>query len=332
MQERRTFCEECRKDVIYRVEEILLTNELKGEAYEFIGKKAICIKCGAEVYIAEIEDYNLNALYDAYREKNNIISTDKIIEISQKYNIGKRPISLLLGWGEVTFSRYCEGYIPTKHYAETLQKLYDDPHYYLELLEANKEKLPSQRTYEKSKQTTEKLLGVTKEPLSKIDIVSDYMLCKCGDVTPLTLQKALYYVQGFFFAFKGEFLFEDDCQAWVHGPAYPKIYERYRSNGYEPIDGDDVCDESELTTFEKAIVDSVIRNFCCYSGKVLESFTHSEEPWLKSRGDLPAAVASNEPISKVLIGKYFLDVKKRYSMLNPTDIEVYSKDLFNRLN
>ena len=305
--------------------EILIKSELKGTSYEYIGKMAVCEDCCAEVYVAEIEDYNLKALYDEYRRTNGIISTEKIVEIPHKYNIGKRPLSLLLGWGEMTFSRYCEGYIPTKQYAEKLQKIYDDPNYYLILLESNQANLPSKMGYEKSKSATEKLLGVDDEQLSKIDVIIDYLLCRCGDITPLTLQKALYYIQGFYFAFTGEFLFKEDCQAWVHGPAFPKIYDQYKKNGYDPISESEVCDESELMTFEKAIVDSIIRNFCCYSGKILESFTHSETPWLKARGNLLPDAPSNIPIPKEMIGEYFIEIKKRYNMLTPADIRIYFK-------
>lgn len=67
-----TFCEECRTDVAYKEFEIMIQNELKCDIYEYRGKKAICDKCGSEVYVAEIEDYNLMALYDAYRKKFNL--------------------------------------------------------------------------------------------------------------------------------------------------------------------------------------------------------------------------------------------------------------------
>ncbi len=69
-------------------------------------KIAYCEECKAEIYIPEIDDFNLKALYDTYRKENNIISLEKIIEIPKLYDIGKRPLSLLLGWGEQTFTRY----------------------------------------------------------------------------------------------------------------------------------------------------------------------------------------------------------------------------------
>ncbi len=331
MNEKIAFCEECRKDVTYREQEVILQNILKGENYEYTGKKAICDECGLEVYVAEIEDYNLKSLYDTYRKKNLIISLDKILEIPEKYGIGKRPLSLLLGWGEMTFSRYCDGDMPTKQYSDILQRIYDDPSYYRSILMNSKDNLKSPAAYEKSKRTTDELLNGKKSPFGKINIVIDYLLCKCEDITPLALQKALYYVQGFYFAFKEEFIFNEDCEAWAHGPVYPEIYHRYSFYRFDPIEGSKRCDETALTIYEKTVIDSVIKNLCCYSGKVLEDFTHSEEPWLKTRGDLPVSAASSRIINKQVISKYFKTVKEIHNMINPADIKFYSTKMFEQI-
>jgi putative zinc finger/helix-turn-helix YgiT family protein len=332
MLERMTFCEECRRDVAYTEIEVAMQNELKGETFEYTGKQAVCAECGSEVYVAEVEDYNLKALYDAYRKKNSIIALEKILEIPEKYGIGKRPLSLLLGWGEMTFSRYCDGDMPSKQYSDILKHIYDDPAFYRSILENNKDKLKSPTTYEKSKRITDALLGTVNTPLTKIEQVIEYLLCKCEDITPLALQKALYYIQGFYFAFIEEYVFEDDCEAWAHGPVYPEVYRKYSSYRFDPIEGGETCDDSVLTNYEKAVIDSVIKNLCCYSGKILEGFTHAEEPWLKTRGDLPVTAASSRIIHKKLIGDYFKTVKEHFAMINPADIEIYSKKMFERLN
>lgn len=103
MNDKNTFCEECRKDVNYVVVEKEMEGTIKGTKYIYIGKEARCEECGSEVYIPEINDSNLKALYDVFREKNDIVSLDIILDIPKKYDIGKRPFSLLLGWGEQTF-------------------------------------------------------------------------------------------------------------------------------------------------------------------------------------------------------------------------------------
>jgi len=330
MNEKMTFCEECRKDVAYSVESVSMKGTLKGEEYSYTGKKTICAECSTEVYVAKIEDENLKALYDVYRQKNSIISLEKILEIPQKYIIGKRPLSLLLGWGEMTFTRYCDGDMPTKQYSDMLQRIYDEPTFYLSLLEENKKNLKSQTAYKKSKRATVELLGGQKTDVSKVDEVIEYLLFKCEDITPLALQKALYYVQGFNYAFMDSFMFTEDCEAWVHGPVYREIYNRYSGYRFDPIECNDEFHVSVFTDAEKAVIDSVIQNFCCYSGKILERFTHTELPWIKTRDNLPTDAHSNRKIRKETIGEYFTAVKQKYNMLTPNDIENYAQVMFSR--
>ena len=90
-------------------------------------KEAFCAECGSHIYVAEISDTNLRALYDVYRQANGIIALAMIREIPMKYAIGKRPLSLLLGWGEQTFSRYYDGDMPTKQYSDILVRIYNEP-------------------------------------------------------------------------------------------------------------------------------------------------------------------------------------------------------------
>jgi uncharacterized phage-associated protein len=325
------FCEECRDEVEYTVTEVPMVGTIKGIEYRYTGKEARCIGCNTRIYVPEINDSNLKALYDVYRQENGIVSLDVILAIPEKYAIGKRPLSLLLGWGEQTFSRYCDGDMPTKQYSEILTRVYEDPMYYAELLESGKGNLKSQASYEKSRKVLDVLLGVSGTDSSKIDIAIRYLLSQCEDITPLALQKALYYIQGFYHAFYNTFLFTENCEAWIHGPVYRDIYFRYRDYRFDPIAENTVFDDSILTASEKAVFDSVVNNLCCYSGKILERFTHSETPWLDARGELPLSVSSDRIIPQDSIAAYFAAVKTKYNMMKPNDIRVYALDMFESI-
>ena len=327
----KTFCEECRNDVEYTTASVPMTGTIKGKAYHYTGTEARCADCGNLVFVPEISDDNLRSLYNVFREENGIVSLDVICAIPEKYDIGKRPLSLLLGWGELTFSRYCDGDIPTRQYSDILQRIYNEPQFYSVLLEANKANLKSQRTYEKTRRAVDALLSVDAPSNSKINTVIQYLLYQCEDITPLALQKALYYIQGFHFAFYRTFLFSEDCQAWTHGPVYRDIYFRYRDYRFDPIEKTTTFDTSVFSASEKAICDSVINNLCCYSGKILERFTHNEAPWLTTRGDLPDSAPSDRIIEKSVIGSYFDAVKAKYNMVNPRDIKDYAQDMFQQL-
>jgi putative zinc finger/helix-turn-helix YgiT family protein len=328
----KIFCPECRTDTTYTVKSQKLKSDLKGQEYEYDGHIAYCVNCGNEVWVSELSDANLDALYSVYRKQNNLITPKMIVEILDKYNIGKRPLSLLLGWGEHTVSRYLEGGIPSKDYSDEFMKIYNEPDYYLSLLERNKSNLASQLTYSKSRSAAEKYLGLNNKTPSTIDIAVRYLLYKSEDITHLSLQKALYYIQGFYFAFNNEFLFSEDCEAWVHGPVYRSVYYKYSDYKYEEIEKPIFIDDSIFTNMEKLLFDSVVRYFCCFSGKILEDFTHMETPWLRARKDLKINESSDRIIPKEDIGRFFVEKKDKYGMTHPGDISMYSLDMFNKVN
>ena len=126
---------------------------------------------------------------------------------------------------------------------------------------------------------------------------------------------------------------KNDCQAWSHGPVYNEVYSKYKNFGYNPIDLTISYEASQfdISSSEKEILDTVIRNFGCYSGRILEKMTHSEHPWLAARNGLSDDIPSNEIIKKDLIADYFEQVKCKYNMLSTSDVSDYSKDLFEKL-
>lgn len=281
--------------------------------------KSICINIFWYIWVGFVE---------------RLISVSEMELILDKYDIGKRPLSLLLGWGEGTLTRYLDGDIPTKQYSDTLKTILNDPKDMKKLLEENKDSI----TDVAYKHCSEALMDIEKENFitvkseDKIDHVVKYLLVSCSDITPLALQKLLYYAQGFFKAFTGEYLFHNNCEAWVHGPVYRSMYYKYKNYGYNPIEENE-CDytDIELAKIEKEILDSVIRNFGCYSGKVLEKMTHAEMPWSITRAGLRDDESSDRIIEKDLIRKYFEAIKLKHNMLNISDISDYSTDLFNKL-
>ncbi|HAB65833.1 MAG TPA: hypothetical protein DCE23_00550 [Firmicutes bacterium] len=120
---------------------------------------------------------------------------------------------------------------------------------------------------------------------------------------PLKLQKLLYLAQGFSFAFYDRELFEDNIEAWVHGPVVPIVYHEYSSFKYNPISMN-----YELNDFSKDdqdVLNYVKDNYAKYDSKFLEEMTHNQEPWLMSRDGLDPDEKSDKTISKSAIASYF---------------------------
>ena len=120
---------------------------------------------------------------------------------------------------------------------------------------------------------------------------------------PLKLQKLLYFAQGFSYAFYVKELFNDDFEAWVHGPVIPSIYHEYKNYEYNPIDLN--YDLKEFSDDVIDLLEYVKKNYAKYDAKYLEEITHKEEPWLLSRTGLDPDERSDKTIPKSNIAAYF---------------------------
>ncbi|MFE4115795.1 Panacea domain-containing protein [Priestia sp. YIM B13448] len=122
-------------------------------------------------------------------------------------------------------------------------------------------------------------------------------------ITPLKLQKLVYYSQGWHMALNnGEPLFDDDILAWEHGPVVSELYFDYKHYGYltinpQPFSNITTKNKKIFSNKQLEILKAVWDSYGEYDGKYLEELTHQEEPWLTTN--------RNEIIKKQKIKSYF---------------------------
>ncbi|MDW7650370.1 MAG: DUF4065 domain-containing protein [Bacillota bacterium] len=132
-----SYCCYCDDDFPVEIKEVSQENVIKGQKVEAVVRHAYCTNCTQEVYIAEINDENLRIIDEKYRLDHNIVLVSEIEELLEKYNIGAKPMSLLLGWGEATLPRYLKGQIPNREHSDRLKKI-RNPYCLLEIFQQNK--------------------------------------------------------------------------------------------------------------------------------------------------------------------------------------------------
>ena len=313
------YCPVCHKTVIFSMQSKEQVGVVKGIEYIYMANIAHCDTCGEELDV--FNDENLKALYDVYREAHKLISLERIQKIPVMYGIGKRALSLLLGWGELTFSRYYDGYLPTKQYSDVLQMLYDNPLHFRAILEESKNSI-NKAAYQKSRLAIQKLLSVDPAPIMK---VAGYLQQKKNDLSSYRLQKLLYYIQGVSATFRPEPIFLDPCEAWENGPVYREVFHKFRNNAIDDILGDLLTDD------EKESINCVLECFGRYDGDTLVLFTHNETPWLKARSNLPADAPSNNIIPLESIVEYFSKVRDDYKMTSIMDMKQYAQHMFQHV-
>lgn len=124
-------------------------------------------------------------------------------------------------------------------------------------------------------------------------------------ITPLKLQKILYYAQGYYLAMTSNALFKEDFEAWAHGPANPKIYDKYKDFGYGAIDEPNIKDIPKLDKSISEFLSDIWNTFGIYDGKYLEELTHNEEPWINARKGYAPGEICNVVIKKSDMETFF---------------------------
>ena len=331
-ERRRTdFCIECRNETEYVLQKRRIVRMIRDREYSFEITMAICSECGEEMSIPGLIDRNVQEIDEQYRETEGIVTVKDIERLMKLYKIGKGPLSLALGFGEVTIPRYLEGQIPSKEYSDIIKSALSSPAFMREKLAGNREKL-TDAAYKKAMAAAEGLevlFCVSEKMLGVIACIFEEL----EEVTPLMLQKLLYFIQGIYSALYGKPLFEEDCRAWVHGPVYPEVYTLFRDFKYNPIDDlrfgllkgtDDV-----LTEEERDVIDRVVNTFGIYGGKVLERITHNEGPWKSARKGYGDQVPSSELVSKDSIRKYYESVNEVYGVGSEEGVREYIRHMLD---
>ena len=142
--------------------------------------------------------------------------------------------------------------------------------------------------------------------------IADFFLSKIdenkGDtISPLKLQKLVYYAQAWHFTLFSQPLFEEPIQAWVNGPVVPSLYSRFAYvTKHMNID----IEKSGFTITEfPEHTDKMLNEICQIygerSGSYLENLTHSEQPWIKARRSLPPFAICKEEITLESMREYY---------------------------
>lgn len=143
----KVYCPYCRKDVEYKIEKRDI-KEFKGVKINTFENVGTCIECNNDLYINSLERENNERIYNAYKEKSNIITGKDIIDFRNKYNISQRELTSILGFGKMTINRYERGDIPTKSQSDYLKLLIENEDKFIEKVkDAYSKELITKKTY-----------------------------------------------------------------------------------------------------------------------------------------------------------------------------------------
>ncbi|MDO4275698.1 MAG: DUF4065 domain-containing protein [Eubacteriales bacterium] len=322
------FCAVCRRNTEYTLQKRNIIKVIKDTEYTFSITTAVCNECGEEMSVPGLIDKNIQEVDEQYRAYEGIISVNDIEKLMKIYKIGKGPLSLALGFGEVTITRYLSGQIPSKEYSDIMRAALSSPTFMKEKLHSNKDKM-APAAYNKAMEAATQLQNLFCVSDKMLRVIS-YVFEKLEEVTPLMLQKLLYFIQGVSYALNKKPMFYEKCQAWVHGPVFPEVYDMFRDFKYNPIEDARFAifegTEDELTVDERRVIDLVVNTFGEYGGKVLERITHSERPWKQARKGYGVNIPCSEPISMESIEAYYNEKNGEYDFSSEDGLRKYIRE------
>jgi uncharacterized phage-associated protein len=135
-------------------------------------------------------------------------------------------------------------------------------------------------------------------PFSAAAVANEFLHLAHRDgkrISPLKMQKLVYFAHGWYLAITGRPLLAEPIQAWKYGPVIPSLYREFKEFGDSPIQFpalafrqgkgmttarlDDEGDPQEVE-LPRRVIQRVWQQYGKFSASQLSSFTHNEgSPW-----------------------------------------------------
>jgi len=143
------------------------------------------------------------------------------------------------------------------------------------------------------------------------------------DMSPMKIQKLIYFAHGWFMANFDSELIKDDIQAWKYGPVIPSIYHEFKSFGTDPItvtakeaiyeNGEisEISPEVSATDYNTiAIIEKTWEIYGKYTPVQLSNITHEDgSPWSAVNNSYPE-LPKGQNIPNSLIATHFKNLIK----------------------
>ena len=142
-------CPMCDKDVNMSIQSKLETIIVRGDKIKVNAESLLCPNCGSEFGDEKYVSDPLDLAYCEYRRKHNMMQPEEIRALRKSYGLTQKELAALLGFGEVTLSRYERGSLQDDAHDTALQFLKNP---------ANLKSLVERKHYILSPQRTAKIL------------------------------------------------------------------------------------------------------------------------------------------------------------------------------
>jgi putative zinc finger/helix-turn-helix YgiT family protein len=302
------------------------------------------VECVVEYYKCPITDFedgnswtpgamldgNLLRARDAYRRERGLLTSGEIIEIRKKYGFTQKELANLLGWGDITISRYETSHIQDETYDRQLRIVMSNPAFVLDELIKHKNPYSDDRYAELKSNIEDMILAEGNVALKRQELRNRYVKysvgCDANGNKPLDIDKIAdmiaffaYYVSNLFKVKLMKLLWYADVLHFnKYGTSMTGLIYQHKPLGALPIGHNEIIylptvsvieEETEygtsyhivpkdnpvspvFTLEEQEILTLVAKRFKSISGRDLSEYMHSEKVY-KNTADGEIILYSN---------------------------------------
>lgn len=137
---------------------------------------------------------------------------------------------------------------------------------------------------------------------TSIDVAS-YILDRLNAIDTWMLQKLVYYCQAWCLGIYKKRFIDDTFKDYANGPVNKKLFDTHK--GRRVVKKSDYPMNHIFSLSEKRHMDNVIATYENEDGDTLREYTHMENPWKETRGNLKEGQSDNRDIPDELMMEYY---------------------------
>lgn len=161
------------KEMTLRIDKSTLV--FRKEEFEYFHKSYYCEDSGESFTTTELDEFNLNQVYNQYRDKHNIPFPDEIINFRELYSFNYADLTKVLGLGANSYRNYEKGEVPSLANSALLKTVINSSETLRGLIKSNNDISETQREkFLRNITKVEKQQELNERKQSLIDYVFDF--------------------------------------------------------------------------------------------------------------------------------------------------------------
>lgn len=288
------------------------------EKFSYIAHFYTCGDTGEQFTITELDELNINQVYNQYRAKYGIPFPDEISEIRSRYGLSATKMAEILGFGTNQYRLYENGEIPSEANGKLIKSIINpevfalfvknaehqfEPKDYIKIVEKieRAKKLiddPESKSRIFGSYQRSEINGYAPQSYSRLKNIILYLIEQCGGVFNTKMNKLLFYADFLSYKLRGVAMSGLAYKAIQYGPVPDRYSVVYGSidDVYTEIvgfssgnSGEKLCsfiqaDIDSLSPKDIEILNNIVVRFKNCSSNEISTISHDEDAWIRYNG------------------------------------------------